>query len=623
MKSPLRMFRGLKLGRQEAKEEKQQHRPPMNMDDLIQATQDMQDMRSCCDCILSASATTANNAHEFSEALEELGTCLLKKTALNDDEDSGRALMMMGKAQFALQKIFDVYRIHILRTMDKPSRSLLRELEVVEELKRLCDNKREIYKNMLAAHRVKGRSKCSKSESISSKELQEAQANYEEKAALFVFRLKTLKKNQFQSLLKQATSHHAAQLSFFRKGLKTLEMVESYVGAVAERHHIDYQFSDLEYLGLDYDDDGDDGGDNYCGYDGSDNRELSFDYRKNFQEKNVIYTSRNSIEESPEKSQLDMHWRPGYCCQSAPIFAVKKPDSTEKIGKPSLSTRKFCSYVLPTPVDDRPPESSPSTAPYLETKGSWSTPLWHSSPLEAKNTVKYFKESELPNPTKSLKNSILRESNIYSGPISMPSYFSEKLSVPQYNRQTAFGMNNLKRQAFSGPLRSKSFSSKPLFSSPNYRPVEFPSVVSSAPQHMLKPQSYVSRKVSPKTSSPPVSSIKISELHELPRPPVDSEKTTGLSNLVGYSGPLVSKSQVLTARRNMPSDFSYKASPLPPPLEPMDRSFSIPSNSQRIPIPTVARLLVSPCNPVTIEEITSPPLTPLSLVTRLPVSTIS
>ncbi|KAJ8475775.1 hypothetical protein OPV22_019502 [Ensete ventricosum] len=582
MKSPLRLFRGLKLGRQEAQEEKQQHRPPMNMDKLIQATQDMQDMRSCCDSILSAAATTANNAHEFSEALEELGTCLLKKTALNDDEDSGRALMMMGKAQFALQKFFDVYRLDILRTMDKPSRSLLREFEVVEELKRLCDNKREIYKNMLAAHRVKVRSKHSKSETISSKELQEAQANYEETAALFVFRSKTLKKNQFQSLLKQATSHHAAQLSFFRKGLKTLEMVESYVRAVAEQHHIDYQFSDLEYVGFDYDDDGDDGGD--------DGGELSFDYRKKIPEKNVIYTSRNSIEESPDKSQLDMHWRPGYCCQSAPIFAVRKPDSAEKIGKSSLSTRKFCSYVLPTPVEDRTPESSPSTVPYLETKGSWSTPLWHSSPLEAKNTVKDFKESELPNPTKSLKNSILRESNIYSGPISMPSYFSEKLSVPQYNQQTAFSMNNLKRQAFSGPLTSKPFSSKPIFPAPDCRPVEFPSELSSTPHQMLKPQSYVSRKVSPKTSSPPVSSLKISELHELPRPPVDSEKTTGLSNLVGYSGPLVSKSQVLAARRNRPSDFSYKASPLPTPLGPMDRSFSISSNSQRIPIPTVARL---------------------------------
>ncbi|RRT74266.1 hypothetical protein B296_00031647 [Ensete ventricosum] len=388
-------------------------------------------------------------------------------------------------------------------------------------------------------------------------------------------------------------------------------MVESYVRAVAEQHHIDYQFSDLEYVGFDYDDDGDDGGDNYCGYDGSNDGELSFDYRKKIPEKNVIYTSRNSIEvksvklcfvlilvlvqESPDKSQLDMHWRPGYCCQSAPIFAVRKPDSAEKIGKSSLSTRKFCSYVLPTPVEDRTPESSPSTVPYLETKGSWSTPLWHSSPLEAKNTVKDFKESELP----------------------------KKLSVPQYNRQTAFSMNNLKRQAFSGPLTSKPFSSKPIFPAPECRPVEFPSEVSSTPHQMLKPQSYVSRKVSPETSSPPVSSLKISELHELPRPPVDSEKTTGLSNLVGYSGPLVSKSQVLAARRNRPSDFSYKASPLPTPLGPMDRSFSISSNSQRIPIPTVARLLASPCNPVAIEEITSSPLTPLSLVTRLPVSTIS
>ncbi|RRT74267.1 hypothetical protein B296_00031648 [Ensete ventricosum] len=104
MKSPLRLFRGLKLGRQEAQEEKQQHRPPMNMDKLIQATQVI--------------------------------VILLFFEAYLRVEKSGdffcRALMMMGKAQFALQKFFDVYRLDILRTMDKPSRSLLREFEVVE-----------------------------------------------------------------------------------------------------------------------------------------------------------------------------------------------------------------------------------------------------------------------------------------------------------------------------------------------------------------------------------------------------------------------------------------------------------------------------------------------------------
>ena len=70
-----------------------------------------------------------------------------------------------------------------------------------------------------------------------------------------------------------------------------LEMVESHVKAIAEQHHIAYQFSDLEDDVSDYDDDDDD-----YDYGGSDVGELSFDYKKNFQGKNVIYTSQNSIE---------------------------------------------------------------------------------------------------------------------------------------------------------------------------------------------------------------------------------------------------------------------------------------------------------------------------------------
>lgn len=70
---------------------------------------------------------------------------------------------------------------------------------------------RELYKNMLEAHRGKGRSRHSK-ENFSAKELQEAHANYEDEAARFVFRLQSLKKGQFQCLLTQATRHHAAQV---------------------------------------------------------------------------------------------------------------------------------------------------------------------------------------------------------------------------------------------------------------------------------------------------------------------------------------------------------------------------------------------------------------------------
>lgn len=315
------------------------------------------------------------------------------------------------------------------------------------------------------------------------------------------------------------------------------------------------------------------------------------------------------VQESTDRSQLDMlsfSCRPGYISQSAPIFADKKLDLTVKTETPPLSTRKFHSYVLPTPVGDRNPESNPGTAPCGERNDS-SPPLWNSSPLEAKRPVKDFRERELSSPT-TFKNSVLRGSNINSGPISMPSYFSEKLSMPQINKKTAYDTNNFRRQAFSGPLTSKHFSSKPIVSTPDYRSsVEFPPAGSSASQLVFKPQSSPPHKETHRTSPPPVSYPKISELHELPRPPVGSEKPTGPSTLIGYSGPLVSRCKVFNARSNVPSDVSYKTS-LPVPLVHISRSFSIPSNSQRISILTAATLLESPHNLVTAEEITSSPL---------------
>lgn len=77
------------------------------------------------------------------------------------------------------------------------------------------------------------------------------------------------------------------QLNFFRKGLKSLEAVDTLVRLVAERQHIDYQFSGLE------DNDGEDGEDSY---DANEVGELSFDYRDNKQGLDVVSTSRNSME---------------------------------------------------------------------------------------------------------------------------------------------------------------------------------------------------------------------------------------------------------------------------------------------------------------------------------------
>ncbi|KAI4368530.1 hypothetical protein MLD38_017077 [Melastoma candidum] len=87
-----------------------------------------------------------------------------------------------------------------------------------------------------------------------------------------MFRLKSLKQGQSRSLLTQAARHHAAQLSFFKKALKSLEGVEPHVEYVTEQQHIDYPFDGLE------DEDDDEMDDD--SYDTNDDGELSFDYAR-------------------------------------------------------------------------------------------------------------------------------------------------------------------------------------------------------------------------------------------------------------------------------------------------------------------------------------------------------
>ncbi|KAH9616423.1 hypothetical protein KSS87_011985 [Heliosperma pusillum] len=136
--------------------------PLAQLDELAKASEAMQDMRDCYDSLLSASAAAAatNSAYEFSESLREMGVCLLQKIALNDDEQSGKAMLMLGKAQFQLQKQVDGY-------------------------------------------------------------LQAAKDEFDEEATLFVFRLKSLKQGQSRTLLTQAARHHAAQPVTLELGRKS------------------------------------------------------------------------------------------------------------------------------------------------------------------------------------------------------------------------------------------------------------------------------------------------------------------------------------------------------------------------------------------------------------------
>jgi hypothetical protein len=224
MKSSLKKLRGLALHHHNHKHHDSNNKiilPLGQFDELAQATREMQDMRDCYDTLLSAAAATASSAYEFAESLRDMGSCLLEKTALNDhEEETGRVLLMLGKIQFKLQKLIDNYRSHIIQTITVPSESLLNELRIVEEMKRQCDEKRDVYEYMVTKYRERGRSKGGKGETFTLQQLQTARDEYDEEATLFVFRLKSLKQGQSRSLLTQAARHHAAQVRlipyFFR-----------------------------------------------------------------------------------------------------------------------------------------------------------------------------------------------------------------------------------------------------------------------------------------------------------------------------------------------------------------------------------------------------------------------
>ncbi|XP_022991417.1 uncharacterized protein At2g33490-like isoform X1 [Cucurbita maxima] len=622
MKTSLRKFKGFGLHRHEAKD-RVDLRPLAQLDELAQASRDMEEMRDCYDSLLSAAAATENSAYEFSVSLQEMGACLLQKTALNDDEDSGKVLIMLGKVQFELQKLVDRYRSHISQTITRPSESLLNQLRTVEEMKRQCDEKREVYDYMRQRHKEKGRSKTVKGESFTLQQLQAAREEYDDEATLFVFRLKSLKQGQSHSLLTQAARHHAAQLCFFKKALQSLEAVEPHVKSLTEQQHIDYRFSGLE------DDNVDDGhndgiDDDDDGYDEGDDGELSFDYAQNDRDQ-AISTLRSSELDQPDlafhhvealKENLQRSHRNSFSfggrtvSQSAPLFTDKKFDAAERIRQmqPS-STRRFHTYVLPTPADTKgsisgvPGNPMPNTTQTIHQQNL----LQHSSPLEPRKYDKLMGDENISGYGAAKVQSVLKESNTNASSTQLPPPLSDGL--PQHSLAAASDAKKIKRLAFSGPLIGKPSTNKPV-------PVENPQLFSGPLLRNLVPQPLSSSpKVSPSASPTFISSPKINELHELPRPPISSTyKPSRPLGLIGHSAPLISKSQGPSAATQ--TVVRSTASPLPmPPLQTITRSFSIPSRSPR----ETETLFHEPKPLETIRssemllDTSSPPLTPLIL----------
>ncbi|KAF5456975.1 hypothetical protein F2P56_021117 [Juglans regia] len=629
MKSSLGKLRRLALQKSDAKD-KSHFLPSAHLDEIAQAARDMQEMRKCYDSLLSAAAATANSAYEFSESLREMGACLVEKTMLHDNEESGNFLLMLGKVQFELQKLVDSYRAHILMTITNPSESLLNDLRTVEEMKIQCDEKRDVYEYMMAHRREKGRSKSGKGENFTVQKLQAAHEEYNEEASQCVFRLKSLKQGHSRSLLTQAVRHHAAQLTFFRRGLESLEAVEPHVICITEQHHIDYQLSGLEDDDGEDGEDGEDDGEN--SYSANDTGELSFEYRSNKQGLDGVSMSKTSMEVdevgrsfpqastteitemSLDKNQEDVRVssrEPRVGSHSAPIYAEKKFDPAEKLK--NMKPVSMHTYVLPTPVDIKASSSSRASSAIPQAMQSGRIQdFWYSSPLEDKKHEKDTGNGSLSVHTILKSQSVLKESNSNTS-IALPPPLAHGVPLPQLDAFNASDTRKIKRQAFSGPFVSKPGSTKPVLSASG--PIvstELPHVVSGMISRLPIPQPSSSPKVSPSASPPRVSSPNLSELHELPRPP--GSKSAAISpGLLGHSASVAIRNQEPSGINKIPLEASIAASPLPIPPLVVPRSFSIPSSSHRAMAIHVAKLLDSPQVPGKAKEVASSPLTPVSL----------
>ncbi|KVI09259.1 hypothetical protein Ccrd_012369 [Cynara cardunculus var. scolymus] len=570
MKSSLEKFgRKLTMHKNDGKE-KRDHQPSALLDDVVQASKDMQDIRNCYDGLISAAAAMTNSIFE---SLHEMGTCLLDKTTSDADGESGRVLSTLGNIQSELQKISDIYRSYVIVTITNPSESLLSELRKVEEMKLQCDEKREAYEYMVSQNKEKGKLRSGKAE-IAHK-LEEAQDEYNTLARLCAFRVKSLKEGQCRSLLTQATRHHAAQLDFFRKGFKVLEAVDPVIRIVAEKHRIEYQLSKLDNGNA-----GQSEGINI--YDSIDEAGLN---PLDIPDSEVPKLEDREINHyKHQREQVFGRQTQNPTSYSAPLY----PDFVDSSERPRETRRKVYSYVLPPPVDTKSPVSrTPTSVTQTNPFHNIQPPL----PVDHEKQERDFGNNNTSTPTSTSKpRSSIKNSNGINPSIQLPSPSGERF---RRDTHSAFDSKVDKRQAYSGPLPpTKPFSGK-------IAPTNGP--VSSTELPLMR------RSVSPQ----PLSSPKINELHELPRPPSSLSFSKPGVSPGGASAPSFFKNQDIN---KTPSAAAAAASPLPPPPLVVPRSFSIHSSN---PSAMVPKRIESP--QITVgkrEEVSSPPLSPILLSNR-------
>ncbi|KAH9310570.1 hypothetical protein KI387_025605, partial [Taxus chinensis] len=601
MKSSLRKLRGFaKPKKENNKESREDAEALADFAELKTAMQDIEEMKGCYESLLSASAMIANCAHEFSQALHDTAICLLKMTALDANEEGGGILKMLGEVQYELHKLFDHYRAHISQTITIPSESQLNELQYVEDLKYQCDEKKKVYEYM-RLETAKGKSRNSKVDALSLQKLKLTKEEYDELATLLVCRLMSLKQGQSRSILIQNARHYTAQLQLFRKGLSSLEALEPHLKQIAEEQHIDYQLSELD----------EDGG-------------ASFVFPQSNCERDESAKSENSVQTCIGNNEKFRHSAASNESKSAPFCSYEKTDGIEKtwgrqLETPLHKTGHF--YTLPTPDGawSEGVTGDMNDSHIRMKKGGSGGTVNFQCQMHTSAKSRSHDPRQKTTSTKSELN-LGNARNSTSGPLMKKSYISKAIPVSEESNVTTFArpmplpssvempLLSLERTVASdsemikghcsGPVTGNVRCNKPVVKSGSPLPSNKVETSSKSAPHSPKAFPFNYAKVSPSVSPPHVIM-----LHQLPRPPTDSEKPSKTTGFIAHSAPLVDRRTKESLAGKIPGlMISRHASPLPPPPPGLvTRSLSIPSfgnkgKSQRVHI---------------AEPLSSPPLTPI------------
>lgn len=293
---------------------------------------------------------------------------------------------------------------------------------------------------------------------------------------------------------------------------------------------------------------------------------------------------------------------------SAPIYA-EKFDAADRAREIRAAIPKFTTYVLPTPADAKgstASTSAPLSSPILPVGSSKN--LWHSSPLDIKKP-KRFSDDQLSARIFSKSQIAAEENSNNKHLLPLPPLTEAAAAILQVETQSGFDTQRMKRQAFSGPITSK-----PSLNVPHI-PISSNESVSGLLSRGSGPQPPSLVNVSHNASPALATSPKISELHELPRPP-DTYGSKPMRSLgaLGHSAPLVNRNREVSPTDRNPFRQSKEGSPLPLPQLTVSRSFSIPSSSgQRVAAFHLGKLMKSSRVVESTEEVASPPLTPITL----------